>query len=1010
MSYIASAGQILRINGKSQDFQIRVYTGPKRELVKVVTVQNGLGYDPVIAGTLQSTLSLTTGAHLGDTSAFAPQGNVWINGQLFAYGAKSSTHLVHLTPTGAFVAHAAGSPVVQWYEITDKVTSINVSGQLDEYSGTWSASLSGIKYDSAVIDADLAILIQVNVYPDYPSVRVAQDISSWDGIVVQPTTVGWSGWKDFFLGYVVQGSVSKDVSGNTWSFTAEGTSQYMKRSTSPAKSFGRKNLALNKSTKTSSVLQNLIFERQGTPGGEDEYSGSPDVSGAAAVDGDMGTLWVSEGFPSVDGPGQNEDPGGSPHIDGFSVRSPLPGIGDKYTQWVSFYHPGATENRFRYERGTVYETFPGGESLGEWYQSMGLALYRPGITGNSVPADQSSDWQVIDFARFGATIGPRSRLVLCYSKAYFHQIFGQLPDVTVIEWGLLYPDWEMDINNDALFLLDRGTENGGGRFSWPLGWDGGGDEPTLGSANMADGVFWGDQGRAPVGRDGFPFFPHRGASAANGGKWLRPIHAVPRLQPGQYAQRHISGERHSGFYVTQRAILAQGSARRTEWLTIDLGEFFTKTTKLFKGAEYAVNGDIQVDSTAGFAGSGFVLLDTSLFQYSSKTDTLFRGSTLKGGPGRNHEVGTLVYQTDSSGRLINMPLVSAIQFKRPQGKSTPVDGEVRLSDMPNPTDPMTDPQYAGWDWTKHWQLGVWRFNQIQHDSPVSGAPTYEVVVSPPVRARHVCFFITKQASSPGAGSANLRAKLSEVAVYEPVANAGSEAIPVDAKGHADTGAVLKWYLQTKFGLQNSEVDIDRGVMFASLEIAESDYWSVATQLAERTEHLVMNDRFNKISYKPHPLFGLGTRQLPIFFNWTEDTMESVTLNVLQSNKVGQIVLRGRDSTLQAGYTVNYPDSPQAIGTKRVIDDLMLFGSANLIQKAQKHYKYENRPRSVTWKTFIADEVDLGQRHVITADLDESGEKLTGVNFFVTAVDFSISIGEDGNKSWSTQITAEEYVV
>lgn len=1020
MSDVASAGQILRLGSGSQDFDLRVFSGPKRSIVQITNIRNGLGYVPPSATSLYYSPAGSGIVDLGGNAAdaFPASGGVFINGKMWTYTSHDYRKLFGVWPLdNVLVDIPAGSTVSLMHDITSLITGIEVQGTLDGHIGTWTATLQGVSYDADKVDADYSILIQVKTYPDYPNLRVAQDSGgSWAGVSVGGLTVGWSGWKDLMFGYVVDGSVSKNAETDSWSARCEGTSQYLKLSTSSAKSFGRRDIAKRKTTKTSSVLANVALERVGSGFGEDEYYGSPDVSGTSAVDDDNATLWVSQGYPQqsmsqVESGVSTEVSGDRPYIDGISTRSPLPAIVDDYNaQWISFYNPFGYENRFRMLRGN-------GET---WYQHMSICKWVPNLS----TVESSYHMNDYDAIRIGkllnpaggdaeedtVSIGSHKRVVFCYSKAHFHRIYGDVPDVTVVEWGRKYPNFHLNPDKDYIFIgevysepadvVDPSNTNNTGHLGFgvrPLnyGWS---TDPN--SPEFVDGLYWGE-GWPNVNTEGFPVATWRVLEEGSRNSFMRVYHKVPPLGNGQFLQRHVSGDAGSGFDAVNRFLLAQGTKRVVEWLRVDLGEFFTKLTKDYNRQS---GEPIVVESTGGFAAAGRIIVDTDVYSYGSKTDTEFRDLALVGGHGYTHVEGSFVYQTDANNNIVDCPQIGAIQIRRPYGKSAPSQGEIKLSNQADPPDPFTDPHYAGLGWPEFWDQGTWKFGTLPTNYGDTTACTWEIALPQPVRARHILFLIEKQDNGDGGIQ---RAKINEITVLEPGVTDGTSGVSPDSQGRVETGQVIKHYLVSGFGLTDGEVQVERGVSFSNLDIAESDYWTACGQIAERTDHVLINNRVNQILYKPHPIYGLLENGGEVFFTWTDDNCEDVQLNILQSNRVGQIILRGRDTTTKRNYTVNYPSSPRAIGAKKTIDDSLMFGTSGLVRRAEKHFRFENRRHEVTWRTWIADEVDLGQWHVIQTSGDASGRKLNGMNVVITAVSFSIAMGDDGSKSWTTTCTGQE---
>ena len=180
-----------------------------------------------------------------------------------------------------------------WTDISNLVSHASISGSISQ--GGYTCDLSGFNYDSTLIKHDASVVIKIQVYPNYTNLAfVVGDSTVGAGYYVGgngSTTLGWTLVKDFFFGYIKQGSISVDENRNTWSCSIEGIQQYLKKSDCPGHHFGWTDLARGKSANASSTLVDTTQE-SGV-----EYISASTVEASNVTDGNVDTIWVSNEAP-----------------------------------------------------------------------------------------------------------------------------------------------------------------------------------------------------------------------------------------------------------------------------------------------------------------------------------------------------------------------------------------------------------------------------------------------------------------------------------------------------------------------------------------------------------------------------------------------------------------------------------------------------------------------------------------------------------------------------------------
>ncbi len=975
-NFVASASDINRTKSSHLDFDVKIYVGPKREQISAADIKDGLALTNTNASTIL-TNAYTPGdssLSVGRTAQFSSSGAIWISNNLIVYGSKTDTTFGSLQWASPIVL-SSGLTVTQWQQL-ENADKITINGTLDSATGSFTASLSGYKFDSRLISPDYSILIQLRVYPSYPpSPRIGAPLSvartgAPNANYSSSTGSYWSPWFDFYIGYIKEDSISVDWKTNTWGCSLEGTSQYLKKAQADAHSFGRIDLALSKQTSASSTLNELSWERISSSNLNGEYYGSPTIASGNCVDGNRDTLWISDTSPFV-------STGGTPirqrniEIIRAFMKAPL-GEADYRYQWFELWNSSTIPNNLGQRR--IFGT--------KNYAARGMSL---------------SKLLDVNINKGGeVSLGDGESIIFCYDLECFKRLFPTTFGVKVVQWRDAYPDFWFDPNDDYLVMtLDSYFERDTGHFDQTGHYGGGiqwGTEKTfiVGSIDTtANSPRTKDAGLVMMPR---PLYP--------GEAYDRDVTVDydPTTASGTAGYRIVSVPRPGQFFFNS------GNA---QFLSVDLGTLETTLTAPIN----ATDTIIPVATTASFNESGYILIDDEVISYGVGGKQSQSFETALAGRGRNvigmsdatsHTAGTKVYQVDLvwgfsfnvADAAVRQELcnVSKIEWSRTQGKPVPKYGQIYYSIYSNPATPLSSST-----WGRDWEPVCAINNSGNPQSSIS----YQLAA--PTRMRQVLFYIEQMSDGK-------RAKLNEVKVWEATDDPMSFSV----------GEVVKHFLVSHFGLSDSELTlIKTGPTYGHLNTAKSKYWQALSSLAENTNMVFVVDQFNKIWFVQNPVIhypaaqsnivGSDTSLTPVVaFNWDADSIYKLDVKKYPTHNVSQVVLTARDEINERTHEARYPDTPDNLGDELTANIALFAGPNEAIWTARQKYKYANRGWGLQWTCGLVDWVRLGQRHVVTYNIDEAGVYLNGINVVVTGITWNIALGK--NKSFVTTINAEEYTV
>ncbi len=281
-----------------QDTQTRVYLGGPRPFVRRALVAEGLTPPTSATVTLNggvntfvdSTWTLDDVSPLlrpsGALFVEGPLGDIWVTYQ--SVDANANTISGVRTVTGVDHVLPDGYTASQWRDITSYVEQVEMGFRREGKAFIWSATLTGIEWNSLIQFQDATILIVKRYWNstfggdyDTPIVNGAHD--------TLPES-GWTPWVPRFLGYLDPVKVTGAPDGTSWSVTARCESKYLSQMSIIPKTYGAETIQGVRAA--SSTL--------GAPSAEpEEGDGIADFSPDKTADDNKRTLWISRNAPAT---------------------------------------------------------------------------------------------------------------------------------------------------------------------------------------------------------------------------------------------------------------------------------------------------------------------------------------------------------------------------------------------------------------------------------------------------------------------------------------------------------------------------------------------------------------------------------------------------------------------------------------------------------------------------------------------------------------------------------------
>lgn len=277
---------------------------------------------------------------IGDSSTWPDSGSGWVgpnglsqNWGRFYYSSKddATNRLLGVTfeteDDEYYGYHSAGAPVRFWWPLDNTVSG---SFEANHYSanmeslGDWEISLSGYKTPAAILKDQNMVLIVGRWYDD---------------------ATGWEDWNVFYKGWITGVSFNDSSSRvREWRAKVSSILGIAKGIQSNGLRIGGDDLASSANATTSSDLLQPLKED-----GSGEFTESnPDLTGDSTLDGNEGTLWISDILVGEDNPGNIQSdgdppPGGFREKRGISQVHPYPYVGQSSGyRWIEIYAAAET--------------------------------------------------------------------------------------------------------------------------------------------------------------------------------------------------------------------------------------------------------------------------------------------------------------------------------------------------------------------------------------------------------------------------------------------------------------------------------------------------------------------------------------------------------------------------------------------------------------------------------------------------------------------------------------------
>ena len=515
--------------------------------------------------------------------------------------------------------NATYSPSGDWTAITDIVTSVSFPDGWDMQGAAadWQATLRGQNYDPITIGPEKCVLAMRRFY---------------DG--------SWSDWWVWWCGWIkaMPGVFDDYREGGNWQVEIGSLSIFTKTNDAPALRFGKTNVARGKSATASSTLANAVLEQ-----GKGEFMGLPSLAASQAVDGNMDTLWVSNGAPST----TEEVPS-------------WPGTPTDYSINEVFREPVGFDETYRW-----IEIFCRQNSDGTGFQYLYLS--------------SQSSGKILDFRQSDVAdiLDDEEHAIICFDERHFRELFDP-GSVVVIEWRHMVctdwsdgEGWNYDPTGDVLTLCATPTTCrecvaiGTGNPSGFSGWHG----ATIAAPAQGKSIR-----RDPAGTTG----GNPGDASAD---WSDATDFIEEDYPSP-GRHHESG------------------AAEWEWIAVNLG---TLSFALAQELLIADTTAYVTPSTDGMTVSGQILIDGDILTYTGRTSTTLTGVSGQTG---TYPVSTALQQYES-GAATDLWKVNEVGWKRPSlnDGTTPVAPEffaVFTSTEASPVYPPND----NWD-TDWLRKGPW---------------------------------------------------------------------------------------------------------------------------------------------------------------------------------------------------------------------------------------------------------------------------------------------------------------
>lgn len=938
------------------DFEMQFFVGADRMLGDIELTAGG-SYDPEAYTTLLADIGhdeedeITVASTTGFTTGFLVV-HPYAAGEsyeLIAYSGTTGTTFTGLTrfeTDGDKRIHSTGAIVSEWMDVTDYIYGrVALDLQMDDEVGDWQARITGHSYLSSIFQPDRAFLCMWRFRPSSGSMS------------------SWTSWTVGFIGFLQNIVVDGDwTDGNKWSADVESMGFYLdKTDVGSGVTYGKIDLAENKSTETSSVLIDVYQESA-----SGEFRGTPSLDGDMAVDADMGTLWVSDGEPY---PVEETPIASAGNINEVYLRSEswMPdGL-----QWIELF--------WKSTQGMAPGGF-GGCQLATSYTTWKWTGWDP---NGRAPLNNYLDLPKTPVIEIGDTwFG-----IFTNDKPAFMAHFPTC-EADVYDWrGFEIGNFTMDPTGDLLVLRWWGVNTvdivwwDGGRASWAL-YDfcgGGSHYYALGGTNYSG---WSGAmiTTPPIG--------HSFRSNPTGNK-------------GGTVSYYKQDEDHPtpGYSITGEP----------EWIIVDLG---TLGITLDSALDQGVTTSADVSGCLGLRSSGYVSIDTggasneiikydAIDRINNQLLSLTRGQYSTSD--QDHDAGETV-QPYEGGAATDNHLIQTINWKR-----RPVIGANGVYNVPHKFNVYSTEYETGYptptdeEWDDGLGMGGWEdYWKRLYVVTWYAATSWQKTLSAPIRARKVMVMVRQMRDSG-------RVKLNELSVFGPngyVLTAGTEDGDWDA---GFSSYIIDHLLWTWLGLEEGSVIISAdGRQIYKLDVTRDKIVRAIRDICASAGTTVTFGLDNTITISWNTVLGAGGWP-EVFFYWTRANSRSVKFTRQTRTAVAQVIVKLTNLEEEETFEASWPSVALPLGD--IIehnDSLLVSDTDDAISIAQMRFNKARLTDTVQIiPKGIAEWILPGQRHVVTFDVDGDNTYLNGHNVVVTSVTHSINLGDaDGSgKEWSTDVQA-----
>lgn len=978
---MATTDEILRTAAPQTDFEIRLFIGAKREMIATEDMALGEAFEPLIESVLTARVDgNSTTVQVADASRFTSRGFIvhpfgtHEAYEFFKWTNKSQTTFSGLTRVMGetddidvnWGVHSTGATVSEFIEISDRVSGMKLDFNEQDGAAFWTVRLDGRNYDSGLLDNDNSVAAQIRQRP------YNGDLDAW------------SPWRLWWLGYIKKADISDDsTSARQWVADIEGISQYVSSTESSPKHYGKNDLAEEKAITVSSFLEDPYLEWN-----TGEFQGFPSLDGDQVNDGDLATLWMSEGEPSAT---PEEHLSSAVQINEIMLR-PREGYNQRDHQWI--------ELSFKRDDGHAEQVtwFSLTNKQTEWKRVDWI----PNDPATGKPQDPPVDKEIAyvpdnNYIELkGGNMDPSGEFVILtwnypkFIEKYPNHGAQRVLDVRDMTEG----EFELDPTGDFLCLRNWHT-----RTVSIVWWSDGNPEWEAQAPYLFNGDdrTWWSGNMLPIPPRGHTFrrYPTGNAPDYN----QNPPTGNDSIDRWKVDEDHPT----PGYYTSGE----------DEWILVDLGEMGITLEEQLVAEE---TGTIVLSKRPlGLSEYGWVQINQEIIYYLNRNDDdnklegLIRGQDST--PISGHPADSIVKGLDTlDGTATTNHLISTVSWNRREvlnavGKPIVLRRfDVYVSEFIDPVLPDAD----DWD-NEEGDGGREDYWTTTHTVPRHLSPAW-IGQMPPTRARHVLMIIREMTSGG-------RVKLNQWHVWADQVDLieippGTDEEVKDVVDGAYSGAIIFDLLVRGIGLSPALFYLeDAGRPFINLTTASSNLLQLIKDICRRTGTSTVFNLDESVVHRFHPLYPLAGLET-VDITWDRDNARRVSLTRPFRHNIKQVVIRAHESEHEENFEAKYPPTPLELGSTLEMEDWVLTDPNDAYLMAEYMFRQRNAPlTAVIVPVGPAEWVRPGQRHLINWDMDEGGEYLNRRNFVVEGVSWHLNFGggQPGQKDWRTTVRLKELI-